>query len=178
MNKTNGIVIALLIILIGLVGYTIIKPKTSPVIPISQNIEENKVVTDPQTKTTTVSAKTSPYKANGFAFQYDSTAEVKVESYGSGALFYSVSPAEGEGVNETIRLYNEKFASYEAFCGRNIETHQLVVEGKTFTYCDSKAEPARTYFYENRGNTIVIQTQGTNGKPYSYIIPESVEMDQ
>ena len=176
MNKTNGIIIALLVVLIGLVGYTIIKRKISPVVPIDQNMEENKVVTDSQITTNTESLKTSPYKANGFAFQYDSTAEVKVESYGSGALFYSVSKAEG--VNETIRLYNEKFASYEAFCGRNIETHQLIVEGKTFTYCDSKAEPARTYFYEKRGNTIVIQTQGTNGKPYSYIIPESVEMDQ
>jgi uncharacterized protein YxeA len=115
------------------------------------------------------------YNADGFSFQYDSSALVKVESYGSGALFYDVYKVEGVG--EQIRLHTEKIDSFESFCGKNIETHQIVIAEKKFTYCDSKADPSRTYFYIKNGKTLVIITSGSNGKPYSYIVPESVNID-
>jgi hypothetical protein len=50
MNKTNGIVIALLIILIGLVGYSIFKPKDIINPPTETPIVSNSVDTPLSTK--------------------------------------------------------------------------------------------------------------------------------
>lgn len=120
--------------------------------------------------------QTTLYQGDGFTFQYDSSATVKMESYGSGASFYDVFKTEE--VNEQIRLFDEEISSFESFCGKDIEIHTTTIQAKTFTYCDSKAEPARTYFYIAKGKTIVINTQSNgSSKSYSYIIPESVQIN-
>lgn len=69
MNKTNGIIIALLIILIGLVGYSILKPKdiiSTPIeTPIVRNSVDTPVVTT-DTKTVSNPKTTTTGQANWF----------------------------------------------------------------------------------------------------------------
>lgn len=167
MNK--NILIVFLALIIGVLIYFQFKPREIKPSPVS--IAPN-VQTTPTNNQSNDNLKT--YTANGFSFQYDKSATVKVESYGSGAVFYNVFKVEE--VNEQIRLYDTQITSYESFCGKNIEIHTTTIQGKSFVYCDSKAEPARTYFYTKDNKTLIIMTQGTNGKTYSYIIPESVEI--
>lgn len=113
------------------------------------------------------------YQANGFTFQYDPGAKVEKSLDTSGHELYNVYKV-GE-VNEEIRLYPYKITDYsQYYCGQ--EKHSIVLQGKSFIYCESNAEPATRYFYEKDNKTLIIDTQGTNGKPYSYIIPQSVEI--
>ncbi|MDB4984708.1 MAG: hypothetical protein JWM20_887 [Patescibacteria group bacterium] len=184
-KKTGGVIIALLVILIALVAYGVFKPKQVSVSPVFDVPTQETPMIPAQPQTATIVAPSTPsaaiaqnaklYKASGFSFQYDKDATVEVQSYSSGSLFYNVFKVGG--VMEWTRLFNEKITSYESFCGPGNPTHTFIANNKTFTYCDSRGEPGRTYFYEKNGKTVMISTQGTNGKAYSNIIPESVEID-
>lgn len=112
--------------------------------------------------------------ADGYSFKYDKTATVETQTNDSGTVFYNVYKVGG--VIESIRLFDSIITNFEAFCGKKINTYTITLQGKKFTYCDSKAEPARTYFYSKNGRTIVLNTQGTSENIYSYIVPESIEI--
>ncbi|MFA5792185.1 MAG: peptidoglycan-binding protein [Candidatus Paceibacterota bacterium] len=111
------------------------------------------------------------YQANGFSFQYDSSATVELKTDESGAGTYYGVYKTGE-VFESIRLINGAVESYN--CEK---PNVIVIKEKKFLYCDSKGEPARTYWYKKNDKTLIINVQGSNGKSYSYIIPESVEIN-
>lgn len=113
------------------------------------------------------------FTVNGlFQFKYDSTATVKNNMYGSGVDVYTVYK-DGE-VSETVKLFKPKLTSFEEYCGPGIEVKQMTINYKEVSYCDSKAEPSRTFFYTRGDRTLKVMCQGTNGKVCSYIIPESV----
>ena len=180
MNKTNGIVIALLVILIGLVGYSILKPKDIISTP-TETLATNDTNSDSSLNKKDTAAPTSErqndsiktFTVNGlFQFKYDSTATVKNNMYGSGVDVYTVYK-DGE-VSETIKLFKPKLTSFEEYCGPGIEVKQMTINYKDVSYCDSKAEPSRTFFYTRGDRTLKVMCQGTNGKVCSYIIPESV----
>jgi hypothetical protein len=115
------------------------------------------------------------YSATGFSFQYDGSATVKVQSYSTGAHYYDVSKTGT--ANEQIKLLSTTLTPYGSYCGTGVETHTTVLRGKSMVYCD-KAEQGRVYFYSKNGKVAVITTmKASNGHMYSYIIPESVEIN-
>jgi len=79
MNKTNGIVIALLIILIGLVGYVAFKPNQITSTPVTDSTVINEAAvpvvpkaTNTQTPPASTSMKTYSNTGLGFSFNYPS----------------------------------------------------------------------------------------------------------
>lgn len=116
------------------------------------------------------------YQAKGFTFQYDPSADVKTGLNGSASDLYSVYKV-GEVV-EMIKLYSLEISDYTKYCG-SVEVQSTILQGKNFLYCKSTGDPATTYFYKDKGKTLIINTQAGagNGRPYSYILPQSVEIN-
>ncbi|MFA7201657.1 MAG: PKD domain-containing protein [Candidatus Paceibacterota bacterium] len=120
---------------------------------------------------TPINPSIKTYKANDFSFQYDGSATVELKTDESGVgVYYGVYKTGG--VFESIRLIHGSVTSYH--CDK---PNTVVLKEKKFLYCKSTGEPATTYWYGKGDKTLIIDVQGSNGKPYSYIIPESVEIN-
>lgn len=116
---------------------------------------------------------TSTYSAPGFSFKYASKAMIDQVTTSLGENMYLVS--KPEDVGESIKLVNTSALKKNDYCG-DMDIKPTIMNGKNFTYCISAGEPATTYFYAKGDKTLVISVQGTNGLPYTHIVPGSVEI--
>ncbi len=170
--KNNTAVIVIGIIIIALLAYLAFGPKNTK--SEIENYNGKVTTVDSSSNTQSQSKELKTVKADGYSFQYDSSATIETKTSAQGT-FYHVY--KNEEVSEDIWLQDNVVANFESLCGKNIETHTTTLGGKLFTYCESKADPSTVYFYTKNGKTLVLITQGTNGKPYSYVVPESVEIN-
>jgi len=144
-------------------------PETEPATPTNnyQNNQNNNQQTDAGNQIFTT------YNAQGFSFQYDSSATVQSGVESTGGKYYLVS--KPGGVTEIIKMVPASSAFEHC---ANMEMKSTTMNGKDFVYCNSTAEPATTYIYIEGGNALVIMNQGTiPGLTYSYINPATVEIN-
>ncbi len=112
------------------------------------------------------------YNAGSFSFNYKSSAIVNVLT-NAGQTIYQVSKVEE--VSEMIKIVNTSEFNIIEYCS-DLPVLTTTINGKTFRYCQSEAEPATTYIYTKGDKTLVLMSQGTSGSSYSYIDPGSVEI--
>ncbi len=112
------------------------------------------------------------YNAGTFSFKYKPSATVDILT-NAGQTIYQVSKVEE--VSEMIKIVNTSEFNIAEHCG-DLPVLTTTINGKTFRYCQSEAEPATTYVYTKGDKTLVLMTQGSIGSSYSYIDPGSLEI--
>ncbi len=153
--KNNNVVIALLVVIILMLAFIAFKkPANAPDNTVEEGVSETEL------------EGTKLYKGEGFSFRYDKLASVSVEGAGTYAPLYTVSKPDDGGAADFVSFFPNGMPSLSEYnpCGE-MTIKSMTIGNKLFSYCDSKAEPMRTYIYKDGDKAMTVSVNMVGGKP-------------
>jgi hypothetical protein len=165
--KNNNVVIGLLVVVIVILALIAFKkPANAPVDTPDENTGETEL------------DGTKLYRGEGFSFRHDKLASVRVEGAGTYAPLYTISRSDDGGAADHLSFFPAGMPSLSEYnpCGE-MEVKSMTIGDKLFSYCDSKAEPMRTYIYKDGEKALMINVNMTGDKPATgYIDLASIDL--
>lgn len=165
--KNNNVVIALLVVIILMLAFIAFKkPANAPDNTVEEGVSETEL------------EGTKLYKGEGFSFRYDKLASVSVEGAATYAPLYIVSKPDRGGAADYISFFANGMPNPSEYnpCGDR-PVKSVSISNKLFTYCDSDAEPVRTYIYKDGDKAVIVDVSMTGDKPTTgYIDFASIDL--
>lgn len=116
------------------------------------------------------------YSKNGLSFEYSKDAKEKTLN-GTFGPYHEIGIPGDNYYPDTLYFFKGEVPKDANMC-LNVENKNMVINGKTFIYCDSKAEPYRTYIYKKDGKTVIVGTMLIGDeKIKTYIDLGSIEIE-
>ncbi len=103
------------------------------------------------------------YKGNGFSFNYDTDA-TQTTTTDSLGTYHRINISGGK-YPDSLYFFRGAMPSSVNPCSGSADAKTTTINGKTFTYCDSKDGSTRAYVYENNGKSMLINVTTSSAKP-------------